>query len=167
MEIDWQSMFVPNVGLLEIAIRGSILYLAIFLAMRFLPRRTIGAMGAADLLVVVLIADAVQNGMSSDYHSVTEALLLGATIFAWATFIDWLDYRFPHWHLAEAKERAVIVDGRILHENLKREQVTEEELLGQLRMHGQDSPKHVAKAFIEGDGHVSVILRRGAKPPAS
>jgi uncharacterized membrane protein YcaP (DUF421 family) len=42
--------------------------------------------------VVVIIADAVQNGMSGDYHSITEALVLAATIFGWATLIDWLDY---------------------------------------------------------------------------
>jgi uncharacterized membrane protein YcaP (DUF421 family) len=159
MEIDWEQLFVPSQPILEIVVRGSIVYLVIFLAMRFLPRRTIGTMGAADLLVVVLIADAVQNGMSGDYHSITEALVLAATIFGWATFIDWLDFKFPRWHIAAAKERPVIVDGKILHGNLKREQITENELLAQLRLHGQDSPRNVAKAYIEGDGSVSVILR--------
>ena len=134
--------------------------------MRFLPRRTVGAMGSADLLVVVVIADAVQNGMSSDYHSVTEAFVLAATIFGWATFIDWLDFRFPQWQIAAPRARPVIADGKFLFENLKREQVTEDELLAELRLHGQDSPRRVAKAFIEGDGQVSVILRTGEEPQA-
>jgi len=159
MEINWEHLFVPSQPILEIVVRGSIVYLAIFLAMRFLPRRTIGTMGAADLLVVVIIADAVQNGMSGDYHSITEALVLAATIFGWATLIDWLDYKFPKLHLAEANEVLVIDNGRILHENLKRELVTEDELMAQLRVHGQDSTDNVLKAFVEGDGHVSVILR--------
>jgi uncharacterized membrane protein YcaP (DUF421 family) len=49
MEINWEHLFVPSQPILEIVVRGSIVYLAIFLAMRFLPRRTIGTMGAADL----------------------------------------------------------------------------------------------------------------------
>ena len=161
MEIDWQQLFVPTRPILEIVIRGTIVYLAIFFAMRFLPRRTIGTLGGADLLVVVLIADAVQNGMAGEYRSITEALALAATIFAWATFIDWLDYRFPTWQIAASKEIPVVVDGKILHGNLKHVQVTQEELLSQLRLHGQDSPERVWKAYIEGDGHVSVILRNG------
>jgi uncharacterized membrane protein YcaP (DUF421 family) len=143
-------------------VRGSIIYLALFAAMRFLPRRTSGSMGASDLLIVVLIADAVQNGMSGEYHSITEAVALAGTIFAWATLIDWLDYRFPHWHLAQAKEVMVVRDGKILHKNLRREQLSEDELMAQLRMHGQESPRNVAKAYMEGDGHVSVVLRDGA-----
>ena len=169
--MDWERLFVPEAGfgpaLLEVAVRGSIIYLALFLALRFLPRRTIGTMGASDLLIVVLIADAVQNGMSGEYKTITEALVLAITIFGWATLIDWIDYKLPHLHLAEAKEVLVVRNGKILHENLKREQISEEELLAQLRMHGQESPRNVAKAFMEGDGHVSVVLKGGAdsSPP--
>lgn len=168
MNIDWQTLFVPESGFLEastqIVVRGSIVYLALFLALRLLPRRTVGGMGNSDLLIVVLIADAVQNGMAGEYRTVTEALILAATIFGWATFIDWIDYRFPRLRLAAAQETLVIRDGKVLHANLKREQVTEDELHAQLRMHGQDSPDNVVKAHIEGDGHVSVILRDGSRP---
>ena len=164
--MDWEKLFIPDVGfgpaLLEIAVRGSIIYLALFLALRFLPRRTIGTMGASDLLIVVLIADAVQNGMSGEYRTITEALVLAIVIFGWATLIDWIDYKLPHLHLAEAKEVLIVRNGKVLHENLKREQITEEEVLAQLRMHGQDSPRNVVKAYMEGDGHVSVVLRGGA-----
>ncbi|HUQ28417.1 MAG TPA: YetF domain-containing protein [Usitatibacter sp.] len=167
MEIDWQQLFVPDNGwqaIVEIAVRGTIVYLALFVATRFLPRRTIGGLGGADLLVIVVIADAVQNGMSGEYHTITEAMALAAIIFGWATFIDWLDYKFPQWHLAAAKEVPIVVDGKILHKNLKRQQITEDELLSQLRMHGQDSTANVRKAYIEGDGHVSVILRNHEEP---
>jgi uncharacterized membrane protein YcaP (DUF421 family) len=168
MEIDWETLFVPSHSLLEIVIRGSFIYLALFIAMRFLPRRTIGAMGPSDLLVVVLIADAVQNGMAGDYHSITEGLVLAAVIFGWATVIDWLDFRFPHWHLAEAGPLQVISNGKLLHQNLRRQMITEDEVISQLRQHGQESAKNVASAYLEGDGHLSVILRGGkaVEPPA-
>jgi uncharacterized membrane protein YcaP (DUF421 family) len=166
-DIDWSSMFVPTESVIELVIRGSMIYLALFIAMRFLPRRTVGAMGPADLLVVVLIADAVQNGMSGSYQSITEALILGGVIFAWATFIDWLDYKLPHWHIAEAGPLPLIINGKILHKNMKRQQITDEELMAQLRQHGQESAENVTKAILEGDGHFSVILRHGEsnKPP--
>lgn len=165
-DIDWGALFVPSGSLVEIFIRGTVIYLGLFLAMRFLPRRTVGAMGPSDLLVVVLIADAVQNAMAGSYQSITEGVLLACVIFGWATFIDWLDYRYPQLHLAEAAPLSLVVDGQLMHKNMKRQQITEGEVLAQLRMHGQDSPAAVARAMLEGDGHISVILRdRGAIQP--
>ena len=159
MGVDWQEIFIPAGSLLAIFVRGTVIYLALFAIMRLLPRRTIGTMGASDVLVIVLIADAVQNGMADEYKSVTEGLFLAAVIFGWTLFIDWLDAKFPHWQLASAGPLAVIRNGRLLRRNMDREHITEDELLSQLRLHGQDSPERVAKAFIEGDGHLSVILK--------
>ena len=61
MGIDWHQLFIPARPLLETVVRGTVVYLALFLAMRFLPRRTIGATGPSDLLVIVLIADALMD----------------------------------------------------------------------------------------------------------
>jgi uncharacterized membrane protein YcaP (DUF421 family) len=69
--IDWHGMFVPTMSLVELVIRGTVLYFAIFGFMR-LFRRQAGALSMADLLVIVLVADAAQNAMASDYHSITE-----------------------------------------------------------------------------------------------
>lgn len=163
LEIDWESLFVPAGSLAEIAIRGTIVYLALFVTMRLLPRREIGGMGAADILVIVIIADAVQNAMSGGYESITEGLLLAAVIFGWASLIDWLDYRFPGLHIAAARPLLIIRRGRMIHRNMKRDKVTEDEVLAQLRQHGIASASEVEAAYIEGDGHFSVI-RRGAEP---
>jgi uncharacterized membrane protein YcaP (DUF421 family) len=165
--MDWETLFIPSESVFEIFIRGTMIYLVLFSAFRFVPRRTIGVMGPSDLLVVVLIADAVQQGMAGGYKSITEALVLAATIIGWAIVIDWLDFRFPRWRLAAAGPLQIISDGELLRENMKRDKITEEEVMSQLRQHGQDSPRSVAKAFIEGDGHFSVILRRGEpiQPP--
>src|SRR6187431_1565233 len=103
-EIDWSELFIPGGSLAAIAIRGTVIYLVLFTAMRFLPRRTIGQASASDLLIVVLIADAVQNGMADEYRSISEGVLLAAVIIGWALLIDWLDHRFPHLHLSGGKE---------------------------------------------------------------
>jgi uncharacterized membrane protein YcaP (DUF421 family) len=161
-DVDWATLFIPSGSLAEIVIRGSIIYLAIFSALRFLPRRAIGGLSASDLLIVVLIADAVQNAMAGGYESVTEGVLLGAVIFGWATLIDWIDYRFPHLHLAAAKPLPIIENGKLLYRNMKRDGITEDEVKSQLRLHGLDSTRDVEHAYLEGDGHFSVLLRGGA-----
>ena len=164
-DVDWAKLFVPNLPLMELFIRGSFIYLMLFGVMRFLPRREVGGLGAADILVIVLIADAVQNGMSGSYESITEALLLAGTIFGWATLIDWLDYRFPRLHLAEGPPLMVVKNGRLLRRNMHREQVTEDEVMAQLRQHGYERLEEVSSAFIEGDGQFSVLgKRKGATP---
>ena len=159
-DVDWAKLFVPNLPLLEVFIRGSVIYLALFAVMRFLPRREVGGLGAADILVIVLIADAVQNGMSGQYESITEGLLLALTIFGWASLIDWLDFRFPALRLAEGPPLMVVRNGRMLRRNMDREQVTEDEVMAQLRQHGFEKLEDVASAYIEGDGQFSVLGKR-------
>lgn len=161
LDVDWTSLLVPTRSLAEIFVRGTVIYLVLFLAMRLLPRRTIGALGPSDLLVVVLIADAVQNAMAGGYESLTEGLLLATVIFGWATFIDYLDFRFPQLHIASARAKEMVRDGQLLRDNMAREQVTEEEVMSQLREHGLTSPREVVAAYLEGDGHFSVVVRGG------
>ena len=160
-EVDWSELFVPSGSLAAIAIRGTIVYLVLFTAMRLLPRRTIGQASASDLLIIVLIADAVQNAMAGEYRSITEGVLLAAVIIGWALLIDWLDHRFPHLQLSGGKELLLIEDGKLLRRNMARQLITEEEVLAQLRQHGLDSPAQVRKGYIEGDGHFSLLLRGG------
>jgi uncharacterized membrane protein YcaP (DUF421 family) len=156
-EVDWEKLLVPSGSIVEIVIRGTLVYLAIFIAMRILPRRELGGMAASDVLILVLIADAVQNGMAGDYQSITEGLLLVATIFGWATFIDWLDARFPQWHLAEAAPLPIIRNGKVLRRNLRRENITQDELEAQLRLHGHESPAEIRLSRVEGDGEISFL----------
>ena len=80
--VDWHSVFVPSIGILEVMLRGTIMYLALFAILRFIGRRQAGHFGPADLLVIVLIADAAQNGLGKDYQSVTEGIVLVLTIVA-------------------------------------------------------------------------------------
>lgn len=158
-DIDWGRLFVPSGSLLEIFVRGSVIYLLLFAMMRALPRREVGGVGAADILVIVLIADAVSDGMGGNYESISEGLLLAATIFFWATVVDQLDFRFPRLRIAEGGPVAVIRNGRLVRRNMARQQVTEEEVMAQLRQHGYASLDQVLAAYIEGDGRFSVIGR--------
>src|SRR4051812_23167495 len=166
--IDWQRLFVPGGSLAEIALRGAVMYLALFCLFRLLPRRHIGLLGTSDLLVVVLIADAAQNGLAGEYRSITEGLVLVGTILLLDYAIDWVDYRFPALRLNAADPMPLVRDGRVVHGTMTREKITEEELMALLREQGVEDMRDIARAYMEGDGHVSVIRRgAGARPPAS
>lgn len=71
IQVDWESVFIPSLSIWEVILRGSLIYLFLFVVLRVL-RRGAGAIGISDLLVVVLIADAAQNALGSEYRSVTE-----------------------------------------------------------------------------------------------
>jgi uncharacterized membrane protein YcaP (DUF421 family) len=157
LQIDWRSVFFPSVGVAEIFLRGTIVYLFLFFTLRLL-RREVGAIGISDLLLVVLIADAAQNAMSSDYKSITEGLILVGSIAFWDYFLDWLGYRFPGVRrLIRPAALLLIKDGRMQRRNMRQEMITEEELMGQLREHGIERIEEVKKSYMEGDGRISVI----------
>lgn len=142
----------------ELVLRGSLIYWFLFLLFRFILRRDAGSMGLADILMVVLIADAAQNGMSGEYKTVSEAIVLVGTIAFWNYTIDWLSFRSPAFaRFAEPSVVPLVRHGRVLAANLKRELLTVDELKSQLRENGVESIREVKHAFLESDGHVSVI----------
>jgi uncharacterized membrane protein YcaP (DUF421 family) len=156
--IDWTSMFQPSVGVLEIVLRGTIMYLALFIILRLVARRQSGRFGTADLLVIVLIADAAQNALGKEYQSVTEGIVLVLTIVAWERVFDWLPWRYPAlrpWFQAEPLK--LISGGQMLQENMRREMLSEDELLAALREQGIDDIKFVKAAYFEQSGRLSVI----------
>ncbi len=157
---DWHSVFVPQTPLVEMVLRGTITYVGLFAILRFFLKRQTGVVGIADLLVVVIIADAAQNAMGNDYRSVTEGAVLVLTIVFWNFAIDWLGYHVP-WltRFTRPEALALIVDGRMLRRNMASEMITDEELLSQLRQQGVESPDEVRRAYLEGDGRISVIRR--------
>jgi uncharacterized membrane protein YcaP (DUF421 family) len=157
---DWSEIFVPDTPLLEIIIRGTIMYLALFALLRFVLKRQAGTIGITDLLVVVLIADAAQNAMSADYKSVADGILLVFVIVFWAFALDWLGYhskalgRFVH-----PPPLPLVEDGQVRPRNLRRELITEEELMSQLREQGVEDIAQVKRAQMEGDGRISVVTK--------
>ena len=139
-------------------LRGSIMYLGLFVILRFMGRRQAGNFGPADLLVIVLIADAAQNGLGKEYGSVTEGLILVLTIVAWEYAIDWVSYNFPAtrpWLQAPGLE--LVRNGKPIEAHLRKEMLSEEELKAQLREHEVDNIAVVKVATLEGDGRLSVL----------
>jgi uncharacterized membrane protein YcaP (DUF421 family) len=160
---DWSEIFAFSVPPLETVIRGSLMYWFIFVLLRIAGRRDIGSLGVADMLVLVLIADAAQNGMAGDYVSVIDGMLLVATIVGWTVLIDRAVYSIPALSRALAIDHICLVrDGTLMRRNLRREAITEEELMSELRLQGIDRLALVRRAYIEADGNISVLRAHGA-----
>jgi uncharacterized membrane protein YcaP (DUF421 family) len=161
--MDWEQLFVPSGSLAEIVVRGTVLYLVLFAMLRLLPRRQLGSLGVSDVLVIVLIADAAQNGLAGDYKSITEGVVLVATILFWDYAIDWADRKFPGLHLNPGEPLPLVHNGRIIERNLARGNITERDLMSQILQQGIDDLRAVKDAYAEGDGSISVIKSRHFK----
>ena len=162
MDIDWASLLAPGTPPLEIVVRGSVMYLCLFALLRFILKREMGSMGITDLLVIVLIADAAQNGMAGDYQSITDGLVLVITIIGWSYVLNLLAFHSPAWRrILEPPRVQLVRDGKLLKRNLEREKINEEELLAELHSHGCENVEQVRAAWMESDGMVSVIKRSG------
>ena len=155
---DLAQLFVLRVSPLELFIRGSAVYWFLFLIFRVVMRRNVGSIAIADVLVLVVIADAAQNAMAGGYDSISEGFVLVGTIVGWNEALDALAYRFAGLRrLLEAPPLLLVRDGRMLHRNLRRELLTEDEVLAKLREKGVNNVAEVKQAYMEGDGSISVI----------
>src|SRR5258706_14982666 len=95
MSLGWDQLFGFSVPPLELVVRGTAMFFFLWLLFRVVIKRRIGAIGMADLLVLVIIADAAQNGMGGKYTSVTDAGVLVSTIVQWDYLFDWITIPLP------------------------------------------------------------------------
>ena len=166
--MNWDEIFGLHSVLFEPVLRGTVMYLALFVLFRVVIRRRVGAVGMSDILLVVIIADAAQSGLSGKANSITDALLVVGTIFFWNWFIDWLNFNVPALKsVLEPPPLPLIENGRIVRRNLRHEHVTMDELQSKLREHGVTHASQVEKAFMEPDGEVTVIKKKPPRETAS
>ena len=155
--IDWSGAFIPTVNLLELILRGSVVYLLIVICFRVF-RRPAGGLSTTDLVVVVLVADDAQIAMAAEYHSITEGMVLVLTIVTWNFVLDWLSYRSPWvYRLLHAEPTLLVRDGRVQARNLRAEMLTRAELDEFLREQGVGDVSEVKRCYLEADGQLSVI----------
>lgn len=160
-DVDWEKLFVPQMSLLEILIRGTFTYVVLCLLLRVVLKRQAGKVSMSDLLVVTIVAGVCRNPLIKDAYSITDGMLVVAVVLVWSYLLDWLSYRSPLIHsLLHSPPVALIRDGKVLHENLEAELMTETQLGSKLRRKGVREPAEVAEAWMEGDGHVTVIKKR-------
>jgi uncharacterized membrane protein YcaP (DUF421 family) len=163
LKVDWEAIFSPQHSLLELFLRGTIMYLVIVVLLRIVVRRQIGgSISMTDILVIVLIAEVTGSGISDSFQSVVESTVLVATVLFWSTLIEWLQSRSPAFErLLRDRKLKLIDNGRMLRRNMRQEFVSVEELMAQLREKGLEDCRDVKAAYMEADGRISIIPRDG------
>jgi uncharacterized membrane protein YcaP (DUF421 family) len=161
---DLAQLFALTVSPLELIVRGTAVYWFLYILFRFVLRRDVGSMAMADVLLVVLIADASQNAMAGEYKSITDGCVLVATIALWNYLLDWASYRFDAVRrIVEPPPLLLVDNGRLVLSNLRRQLVSVEELRGKMREHGIERWEEVHKAYMEADGEISVLRSESRK----
>ena len=153
----WSEIFTLETPLLELLARGSALYFALLVLVRLMPRRTGGELANMDLVFVLLIAEAAAHALG-DYTSVADGVVMIATLMAWNWSINALSFRVPAVErLVSAPPIEVVRSGKLLRRNMRKEYLTEEELMANLHKEGLDSFEQVKSACVEGDGSITII----------
>ena len=154
------DLFRVSVDPLELIVRGTLMYWFLFLLFRFVLRRDVGSIGIADVLLLVLIADASQNAMAGAYSTVAEGFILVGTIAGWNYALDWIGYRSSTVRrLIEPPPLMLVKDGKPNRKAMRREMVTTEELLAKLREHGLERLDQAKAVRMESDGEITVVPR--------
>lgn len=162
MDVNWSDLFRLTVPPLELVVRGTLMYWFILILLRIAGRRDVGSLGIADMLVLVLIADAAQNGMAGQYQSITDGAILVTVIVGWVALIDRLTYFMPRLGTLLKDDKVCLVrNGQIIRRSMRREYITPAELMSELRQRGIDDLSEIRRAYMEPDGNISVLKRRG------
>jgi uncharacterized membrane protein YcaP (DUF421 family) len=142
----------------DIALRTTVVYLALLVGLRLTGKRQLGQMSTFDFVLLLIIANAVQNAMVGPDTSLVGGLVAAAVLITWHGVIDRLrrsNRKFGR--LLGGTADLLIYEGRILHEHLDRESLTADDLMQALREHGVGSVHDVHLAVLEPDGAISVV----------
>jgi uncharacterized membrane protein YcaP (DUF421 family) len=148
---------------MDIVIRSAVVYLFVMVLMRLLGRRELSKMQPFDLLILVVIADFVQQGVTQQDYSVTGAVLAVGTFGLLIVATSWLAWRFPRTRpIIDGNPVVLVEDGNPILDNLRRERISVEEIAAQARIQQLDSLKRVRWAILETSGEISFIPKPGS-----
>jgi uncharacterized membrane protein YcaP (DUF421 family) len=143
-----------------IAGRTALVYLGLLVGLRLMGKRELGQMTVFDLVVILLIANAVQNAMTGPDFSVQGGLLAAAVLLVANYLISFLPAHGRVWGRLLGGEPTVLVhNGRFVDRHMRREHVDRDEVLMMIREHGLDSVSEVKLAVLEMDGSISIVPR--------
>ena len=155
-------MLVPSVPIPEIVLRTVIVYVALLALLRLAGKRELGQMSVSDLVVILVIANAVQNALNGGDASLTGGLVAAATLVGMNIALARLGRRLPFFsRLALDQPTLLLSDGELIKEHCDREGVSREEIEMAAREHGIDDLAKVSAAILEVDGSISIIPKEG------
>lgn len=145
---------------MDIVIRAVFAFLLVFLITRIVGRRELGTLEPFDLILLVVLGDLIQQGVTQSDYSVTGMTLAVGTITLMTVLVSYLSFRFRRLRpLLDGEPIVMVQDGKVLDRNLKRERLTEEEVAMEARLQQIDSLDKVAWAILEKGGQISFIAK--------
>jgi uncharacterized membrane protein YcaP (DUF421 family) len=145
---------------MDIALRAVILFGFLLLLMRVTGRRELSTLQPFDFILLIVVGDALQQGLTQDDYSVTGAIIAVGTIATVQVLLSWVGFRFPFTRpLLEGEPIVLVQDGRPIERNLRRERLTIEDLAEQMRIQQIASISDVQWAVLETGGQISFIKK--------
>lgn len=145
---------------MDIVVRATIAFVFIFVLLRLIGRRELSTMQPFDLILLVVIGDLMQQGVTQSDMSMTGAILAVGTFGVLTVLFSYLVYRVRAVRpLLDAQPLIIVQDGRLVEPNVRHERMTLEEIMAEARQQGLSSLDEVSWAVLEGSGKISFITK--------
>jgi uncharacterized membrane protein YcaP (DUF421 family) len=145
---------------MDIVLRGCVIFFFLYVLMRVIGRRELSSLEPFDLILLVVLGDAVQQGLTQDDYSLTGAILAIGTIAMLQLAVSFTNFRFPKLRsIIDGEPIVVVQDGKPIEKNLRRERVTTDDLAAAKRRQGNGSLDDVQWAVMETSGVISFIQK--------
>ena len=149
---------------MDIVLRASAMFVIVYLLLRLLGKRELGQMTPFEFIVLIVIGDLIQQGVTQTDFSITGATLAIGTFAFWGLLMSWITYLFPAAErLLDGEARVLVRNGELLMKNLRRDRITKAEVESEMRLAGIASMSDVAWALIEPNGKISFIRRQDSE----
>ena len=143
---------------MDIVLRATAVFVFLMVLTRVIGRRELSSLQPLDLILLIILGDAVQQGLTQDDYSLTGGFIVISTIALLQVFVSYVSFRFKRVRPVLDGEPLIVVErGRVIEKNLKRERISREELAALLRAQQIASVEDVEWAVLETSGHVTVI----------
>ena len=143
---------------MDLVLRAVAVFAFILLLTRVIGKRELGSLQPFDLILLIVLGDALQQGLTQDDYSLTGAVLVVGTLAVLQVLVSWLSYRFARLRpLLEGDPIVVLQDGKVIERNLRRERLTVEELAEAARGQQIAHLADVRFAILETSGTISFI----------
>jgi uncharacterized membrane protein YcaP (DUF421 family) len=147
---------------MDIVLRAAVIFVVLFVVVRVMGRRELGQMEPFDLILLVVIGDLIQQGVTQSDYSLTGAILAVTTLSVLTVAASYASFRFRRLRpLLDGEPIILVQDGRPVEANLRRERITVEEIAGQARLQQISHLSEVRWAVLETSGQISFIPREG------
>lgn len=148
---------------MDIVARASVMFVVLYVLLRIMGKREIGQLTPFELVVMIVLGDLIQQGVTHNDFSLTGAILAISTFAFLAIMMSWITYLFPRAEkLLDGEPRVIVRDGELLKDNLRRDRITQSEVESEMRLAGISRMSDVAWAILEPQGKISFIKVDGS-----